>query len=246
MKKLIFGVLGALALVGCGGGGGGGGDNGSDSKARTVYVNLSTDSGSADFFLNDDLKGDAVPFGASTGFDSISARDYDVSLRAEGEAVPADDVAHTFPSDRDSLVLAVGLKGYADPIQRLRLAFDTIDRTPPNGNVARLFVVDGYLGGAGDPPQIDFRNPGTLPQTNQTGIAYGSVRSFTVDAGAQNFQVRQNGTEGVLIPATGGADAFQSFTLGAGKIYLVLVTGSQNGTGAAAPTLRLVELPTRR
>ncbi|RYG25191.1 hypothetical protein EON82_08100, partial [bacterium] len=63
MKRLIFGVLGAIALFGCGGGGGG---NGASKSARVAYVNASPDSTNLAFALNDDTKAATVPFGSAT------------------------------------------------------------------------------------------------------------------------------------------------------------------------------------
>lgn len=247
MKKLIIGFLGALALVGCGGGSGGGGNKG-DTKARIAYVNASPDTGSLEFQLNGDTRA-TVPFGTASDFESVSPKDYDVSVRAPG----ADDTiwseAHTFNRDTDSIVVSVGLRTpFADnsvpPVvendKRLVLAFSGPNRTAPNGNVARLIVVHGFVRKAGFPtPAIDVQSPGDNPAVVvATNVGFGAFAAKDVDAGAQTLVVRQNGTQQEFVPST-------TYTLGAGKIYIALVSGIEGGAGGQAPAIRLIELPSR-
>ncbi len=247
MKNGFLVVLGALALVGCGGGGGGGGSSSSD--ARVSYVNASPDSGSLDFALNGNVKSSAVTYGTATSFDSTSPSDDDVALRSAGQSTDLWSESHTFGSDTDSLVVAIGLvtpptdSSETPPAQelekRLVLAYASVNRTAPVGNRARLVVVNGFVRQAGDPtPSVDFRNPEDPPTTNATGLAFGGSTSLDLDSGTANYEVRQTGTDQVFISST-------PLTLAPGKVYLALVSGLEGATGTAAPVIRLIPLTTR-
>lgn len=238
MKRLMLGVLGVLALAGCGGGGGGGGSS-SSTKARIAFVNASPDAGNVDFLLDGDEKANAVAYNGLTAFSDYSPSAYDVSTRTDGDTEILWSEQNDFNADQDSLVAAVGLKNPGTELEkRLVLSFGTVDRTAPNGNKARLVIVHGFVRKVGfDTPSIDFRNPGNTPVVNSTNIAFGEMRSLDVDSGSQTFQIRQNGTEQVFIEKT--------LNLAPGKIYLALISGQEDAAAPAAPDLQLVEIPAR-
>lgn len=250
MKKLILSVLGAVALLGCGGGSGGGGSDSTDP--RIAYVNASPDAGPLDFYLNDSRKASSVPYGTATDFRAVANKDYDIAVRAADDAETLWSETKTFTPDDDYVVLAVGLRTpptdetQTPPVveneKRLVIALGNVDRTAPTGNRARLVVVHAFVRKPGfGTPTIDFRNPGDTPVVNTQGIAFGVAAPIDVDSGTQTFQVRQNGTEQVFVEREfTGASA-----LAAGSVYLAVVSGIEDGTGEAAPEIRLIKLPTR-
>ena len=96
---------------------------------------------------------------------SKTADDYDVTIRPTSGGIDADDQVLTTVDGRDYILLALGLGSYADePIKRLRLSTFDFDRTIPNGNKARLIVVNTYIRQPGfETPAIDFQD-GDVPQ----------------------------------------------------------------------------------
>lgn len=247
MRKLIFGFMGALALAGCGGGGGNGG-GGSSNKARIAYINASPDASILDFRMNNTVRGDDVPYGTATDFESLNPADYDVAVETPDNENVLWSEARTFAADTDNVVVSVGLRTppsddtQTPPVvetpKRLVIAGTTINRSKPTGNRARLIILHALVRKAGFPtPAIDFRNPGDTPVVNQGGINYASQSTVDVDSGSQTFQVRQSGTEQVFVERT--------FTLAPGKVYYALVSGLEGGLGNLAPEIRLIDLPTR-
>jgi hypothetical protein len=237
MKRLIFGVLGAIALFGCGGGGGG---NGS-ANARVAYVNASPDSTNLAFDLNNDTKAATVPFGVATAFGSVKPGDYDVSIRPSTSAGILWSEAQTFASGKDYLTMAVGLSNpdltqETEREKRLVVAVSTLDRTPPTGSRTRLVVVNAFVRKSGfSSSSIDFRTTETPPVINSTGIAFGSATTIDVDSGTQNFEVRQSGTDQVFTQGTGVLDP--------GSVYVALVSGQEGAVDAAVPAIRFIKLP---
>ncbi len=250
-KHAILGFLGALALFGCGGGGNGGGSS-SDSKPRVAYVNASSDAGGLDFLLNRATEASALPYGTATDFATVSAKDYDVSIRPNGSSETIWSEAHTFDAGAnavDNVVIALGLRTppsdttQTPPVvendKRLVLSFATVDRNLPVGNRARLLIVHALVRKAGfGTPAIDFRNPGNTPAVEVTGIGFGGTIVKDVDSGSQTFEARQSGTEQDFVNS-------KTFTLTAGGVYVALVSGVEGGTGSAAPDIRLIPIPTR-
>jgi len=240
MKRLIFGVLGAFALFGCGGGGGGG----STAKpAHIAYVNASPDAGNLDFYSNGVSKASGVTFGTATAFSDVKAGDYDVSVTPAGGSEVLWSETETYTADEDYVSVALGLRNPdltqdTEREKRLVIALGNIDRTAPTGSRTRLLIVHTFVRKSGfSTPSIDFRNPEDPPVVNTTDIDFGATRSIDVDSGSQTFEVRQNGTDQVFAAAT--------TTLDAGSVYLALVSGQEDATGASAPTIRFVKLATR-
>ncbi len=240
MKRLILGVLGALALFGCGGGGGGS----STKPARVAYVNASPDAGNLDFLLDSDTKASAVSFGTATAFANVKPADYDASILATGNPEILWSEAKTFTANSDNLVVAVGLANPdtsqdTEQDKRILFTFAGIDRSVPTGNRARLIIVHAFVRQVGfGTPAIDFKGPGDNPVVgaDSANIAFGGTRTIVVDSGAQTFQIRQNGTDQVFMEGT--------FTLAPSSVYLALVSGFEGTAGATAPAIRLIPLPT--
>lgn len=228
-----------LLLAGCGGGGSGG------TSARTEdpevrYVNASVDTPSLDFLVNDRTEAAAVPYGEgnANGFRRLSQEIYDVFLRPNGATEDAWAETFTAAADEDYVLAGFGLRDFgADPAKRLRLAKVGVDRTVPNGNKARLIVLNAFNRAEGfENTPIDFKNPGENPQFEISDLGFGGTQSLLVDSGDQTFDVRLSNAEQVF--------ASETLALGSGKVYFVLVTGIEDGTGTRVPDIKLVELET--
>lgn len=241
MKGLIFGVLGAFALIGCGGGGGGGGS--SAKPAHIAYVNASPDAGNLAFASDGDTKASSVPFGTATAFADVKAGDYDVSVLPAGGSEVLWSETETYSADQDYLSIALGLRTPdvtqdTEREKRLILALGNVSRTAPTGSRARLLIVHAFVRKPGfSTPDLDFRNPEDTPVVNSTDIAFGSSRSIDVDSGSQTFQVRQNDTDQIFATTT--------TTLDPGSVYIALISGLEDATGDAAPSIRFIKLATR-
>ena len=100
-------------------------------------------------------------------------------------------------------------------------------------------MIQGYNRASGfETPQVDLRPPGNNVPTGSTiaNIDFGTLRSLDVDTTANTFVIRRSGTEQVYIgPVT--------FSLQAGSIYVVLVSGVEGGTtGNLKPQMKLIKL----
>lgn len=226
----------ALAISGCGGGGG------SLSRLpnpQLMFANMSPDSGSVDFFLDDDGVASNIAFGSTAPFRSVDPEPQDLSVRNTG--VPEEvDVTVTNPQrDRTYLALLFGWADFDTEFEkRQRLSFIEVDTRFPSSGVARLIVFHGYNRAAGfSTPNIDFQFPGDTPQFRVSNIPYGEARTGTVQAGTHTFEARRSGTENVY--------ASTNQTVGSSSIYLVFVTGVEDGTGNLAPAIRFVSIPAR-
>jgi len=229
---LLAGAL--LCLVGCGGGGG----NTADSQRPTYrLVNASPDTPSLDVFINEEKKGNALPYGGATpDFVSLKPDLYDVTLRATGAAEDAWNQAFQFSNDQDTTMVACGLTNFGEEFfKRLRPAFVSVNRRPPNGSRARLIIVNAFNRKPDfENVPVDFKNPGDNPQYDVTNIGPGGSSVLEVDAGSQTFEMRLSGAEQVFVT--------KDLTLSAGKIYLVLLSGIEDAPGTQAPDIKLVEL----
>lgn len=242
-RRFLFASLAAAALLaaGCGGGGGGGSSNGDSNRPTYTVVNASPDTTNGlDFRVNDDQVATALAYGStSPSFKAIKPDLYDINLHPSGAAQDAWSEAYNFTNGNDTAVVAFGLQNFAEEYyKRLRLSFVTVDRNAPNGTKARLIVFNAFNRATGfENVSLDFKNPGDNPQYDAEGISFGSSTAFDLDAGSQTFDMRFNGAEQVIVSKT--------LQLGAGKIYLVLLTGIENASGTQAPDMKLIELPAR-
>ncbi|MCW5940783.1 MAG: DUF4397 domain-containing protein [Fimbriimonadaceae bacterium] len=238
---LLVGVL--VALMGCGG-------KSSSSTAPDPLVrffNGSPDSVALDLLFDDSKDnrtvriGSAVPY-ASAGPNFVEVRNGSHDLILKETADPFELWAQVIDAqlDKSYLAVAFGLANYgAEYEKRSRFVTFEVDRTAPNGNKARLYVFHAFNRGTGlDTPAIDFQTPGENPLFRVQDVAYGSPKELTVDSGTHTFQARNKGTEFVYVQRT--------VTVGAGKIYLVLVSGVEDGAGALAPRIELIEVQPRR
>lgn len=247
MRNAVCGLLkgvaigAALVLFGCGGSGGG--SSAKKDKPSVQVVNASPDSTALDFSLqtatSTQTLGSKIAYlGTSSTYATFDPDDYDVMMKEDGGATEIDRVGFQPAYNQDFLTIGVGLENFGtEYIKRLRLTNIQIDRTVPNGTKARLIVLNAFLRPVGfDPPAIDFQD-GDNPKVQFTNIGFDSSQNQLVDAGTYTFQARANGTSNVYVQG--------DTTLEAGKIYLVVVSGVEDATGAQAPTITYIPLATR-
>lgn len=246
MKRVFwFWSVALLVILGCGGGG----NNTTIAPDPLVgFINASTNSVGLDAFLDDIQIGTNVPlYNASPqtagvlNFVSIEPADHDCSVQ---EATNPDTQAiEVIPLARDKSYLFVA-SGLVTPPntefdKRMRPVVAEFDRTKPNGDKARLIIVNAYNRDPGfETPNIDFRGPGDNPLFNETDIAPHGTRATLIDAGTQTFVARRNGTEFEITPEV-------TFDFGGGKIYAAIVGGVESGTGASAPTIKFIEIQSK-
>lgn len=228
--KILITSLMIAAVFGCAGGGG---SSGSSIPEPTVrYFNIVPDSTALSFSLNQDVKADALPYlGSTPGFAKVKSDSYDAELKDANTNQSLWAEVYNLGPDTDYLIVSLGLQNYgADTLKRARLAISSIDLTRPNGNRARLLILNAYNRAPGfDNPGIDFQNPGDNPQFKAAGIQFGTSGNLDVDSGVQTFEVRRESTENVYATSTPN--------LVAGGVYLVIFTGIEGGVGAQAPQI---------
>lgn len=228
----------AFAAIGCGGSGSSGTGVPDPSVA---FVNGLSDSTAVDFSLNETNKATSVAFPTVSGaFISTSADTYDVGFREHGQTGDLDTTVQALAKNHDYVVIAAGLENYgSEPNKRARVDVLDIDRTAPNGNKAKLIVVHDFSRATGyETPSVDFKNPGDTPQYTTGAIAFAASSTLTVDSGSQTFEVRRDGTEEIYV-------AGKTVTLTAGKVYVVLISGVEAGTGNQTPDFKLIEIQSR-
>lgn len=238
---LLVGVL--AALMGCGG-------KSSSSTAPDPLVrffNGSPDSVALDLLFDDSKEnktvriGSAVPYAAAApNFVEVRNGSNDLILKENGDPFELWAQVIDAQLDRSYLVVAFGLANFGTEFEkRARFITFDIDRTAPNGNKARIYVFHAFNRAAGlDTPAIDFQTPGENPLFRVQDIPYGTPKELTVDSGTHTLQARNKGTEFVYVQRT--------VTLAAGKIYLALVSGVEDGVGALAPRIEFIEVQVRK
>lgn len=234
----------AVLTAGCGGGGGG-----LIRASPTLFlVNASPDSAALDFLLNEDVRGlDFQYLETALDFEQIlfiSDADgaYDLVTRDNLTGEEYDAENRVFDLETDSAVIALGLKGFAvgEELKRLRTIVVDIDRTAPNGNKARLYVVHAFVRETGfSTPLIVFQNAGDNPQFETGGIAFASSASLTVDSGTMDWVAKREDADSPVIYAQ------KTETLDPAGLYLVLVSGVENDPDSTKqPKLTFVKLAT--
>ncbi|MCH8980086.1 MAG: hypothetical protein IH945_12715 [Armatimonadetes bacterium] len=234
----------AVLTAGCGGGGGG-----LAGESPTVFlVNASPDSTGLDFVLNESVQGldfqymetapdfELIPFiGDVDGAYDLITRD-----NVTGEEYAA--VNQVFDLSTHSAVIAVGLQGFVvgEEMKRLQSIVVGIDRTAPNGNKARLYIVHAFVRETGfSTPQIIFQNAGDNPQFATSGIEFASTASLTVDSGTMDWVAKREDADSPVVYAQ------STETLDPAGLYLVLVSGIENDADPAKqPKLTFIKLTT--
>jgi len=244
-RTLFFGSIALLVILGCGGAG----TNVTVAPDPLVtFINASSNSVGIDAMLNETTLATNIPFqafspkaGNVATFSAFEQGEYDVTVQENGN--PESQAVEVGKLDRNGgyLLFAVGLvtPPNAELEKRLRPVLLQIDRTKPNGDKAAIFVFNALSRAPGfETPSIDFQNPGDTPVIKETDIAFAGLKGVLVDAGAQTFVARRNGTEFEVTPQT-------TFTFEGGKAYVALVKGQEGGTGAQAPGITFIEIQTK-
>ena len=221
------------AMVGCGGGGGGASTK---TYPQIRAINASPDAGSVDFLLNDTKIASGIGYlGSSADFVKHKSEDYDLTIQNPGSAESLDVLAFTPPENKSIITLASGLKDFGTEFdKRIRVTDFQVDRTIPNGSKARLIVLNTFVAAAGASNQtIDFQD-GDRPRFPVTGLDFDENGVVEVDAGTYTYEARRAGSDLVYVSST--------LTFQAGKIYLVVVSGQDGGTGALEPKITPIVL----
>ncbi len=239
----LAGLSLGLLYAGCGGGGG----TDPSTFPTLIFVNASADTAALDLWLNEsalatdfvylDTNADFVTF----KFISESEGAYDVLMQDSGTEEIYDSQNLVFLRDTHTVIVALGLQDFGTEfLKRLRTVFVEIDRTAPNGNKAKLFVVHAFVRETGfATPEIVFQNPGENPQFFTPGIAFGSFEEITVDSGTMDWVVKREGSTGTVVYAS------KTESLNSGSIYLVVVSGIENDAlPANQPSINFIELST--
>ncbi|CAN5542020.1 hypothetical protein BH11ARM2_BH11ARM2_27070 [soil metagenome] len=226
----------ALVILGCGGGGTTGGDAVVVHDPSLIAVNVVPDASAVDIRLDDTKIGDGLAYQSASSLSPFSPGDYDLTGGVAGSDVDLWDIAQTLASGQAFAAIALGEVNYGDETsKRFRVVPVGIDRSVPNGSKARLIFVNAFLRDTGfETPAVDFQD-GDRPQYPLTNVAYAGSSSESVDVGTYTFQARRNDSELVY--------AEQSITFEAGKIYLAILCGQENGIDNKAPKILIVPIP---
>ncbi len=231
-------------LAGCGGGGG----TSSGSNPTVYFVNASADAGLIDFLLNALFQETALDYlDTSTDFASIpfisdASGGYDMIIQENGTGTDLDAENRVFQKETHSVIVALGLKTVAvgEELKRIRPITMSVDRHPPTGNKARLYIVHAFVRELGQAtPQIKFQNAGNNPQFFTNGIEFGSAALLIVDSGTMDWWAkREDATADVIY-------AQATVTLDPSSVYVVLVSGIENDINPdRQPKLTFIKLTT--
>ncbi len=227
-----------LALAGCGGGGTTG-TNAPDPAVR--FINGSCDTTLLEFFEFVDgtetiLETGLAYLGTSAVFEDVEPELHDIDVREVGATESIWTETFDMARDKDYLLVSLGLKTFGiETEKRLRIQRFEINRTAPNANKSRIYVIHGLNRSAGNQTTgIDFQNPGNNPQYKLTNVGYLTEQNIEIDSTSHTFQARRFGTESIYVSRT--------FAFESGKIYAVLLTGVEDGVGANAAAMEIIEL----
>lgn len=246
-------VLASLVIGGCGGG------SSSSLPDPTVrFVNVSPDTTSLDFALNDNPTAAGVAYlGSSPDFSSvdfISPVDggYDITITQAGGSLELDRVVVSPPflnRDTDNLVFSIGLANpNGELLKRAQILIWQVNRTAPTGNKARLYPLNALQRPAGFENDvvtlqtIDPGNPASIdnPQFSRPDIPYGQGNTpapLEIDSGVQTFIGRRGETGAALEIAR------TQFTFADGGIYLAIISGIEGSANSALqPKVTFIQL----
>lgn len=247
MKKFAtLGWLVVLMIAGCGGV-----VNEGDARKLDPLVkvfNLSPDTPTLDFYMNNELyEGNVEYIGSTKDFQSVKFLDpdedeglYDVSAVPSGALGDLDRITSQLAREKAFLYMGIGLQNPGTELsKRFRITQTEIVRDKPVGNKANLLVVHGLsLAPGSETPSISLQTPGDNPQFRVTDIAFGSSKPLTIDAGTFTFEARRADTDNSIY-------ATSTFNFESGGLYLVAVTGVQGRTGAQAPKITFLQMSTK-
>lgn len=249
-------LVASVALAGCFGETNSGGGVLPDPTVR--FFNISPDAGTMDYLLNDEERASAVPYLGTTpnfvSFDFLSTNEggYDVSCRLTGDTLELDRFVASppvFQRDTDNLVISVGLPNPGgETLKRTQLLIWNIDRTPPNGNKARMYVLNALVRAPGFENDvltlqtIDPGNPASIdnPLFSRENVQYATQLGgspFEIDSGTFTFIARR-GESGAAVEV-----ARREFNFASGGIYLAVMSGVEGSSNPAlAPSVNFIEI----
>ena len=236
--NLRFGIIGfgllLACILGCGGSSGG-----SLPDPNYRFINFCTDA-NLDMLIDDTTVYTNIAFlDATTVFKTTESKLEDFSIEQTGSTIIIDSQTQTMSKNTDNLVIAIGLNNFGtENEKRLRFIFQDINRALPNGSKSRVYATNTFVRSLGNQNfAVIFKNPGTISTINFNPTNFGDVVVQEIDSGPTTLVAQRQNTETVVATVTK--------TFEAGKIYLMALTGTEGGTGAAAPTISFIELPPR-
>ncbi len=240
----LFACMTVVLLAGCGGGGG----TGSGSNPTVYFINASADAGLVDLLLNAIFQETAVDYlGTSADFAEIpyisdASGGYDLIVQENGTGTDLDAENRAFERETHSVIITLGLKNFVtgEELKRLRTIVLSLDRKPPTGNKARLYVVHAFVRETGQAtPTIRFQNAGDNPQFSTEPIDFGSADLLVVDSGTMDWWAKRDDATGDVVYAEA------TVTLDPTSVYVVLVSGIENHIDVdKQPKLTFIKLTT--
>lgn len=262
MNKRILSILvagAALSLLGgCMGSTNNNSGNLPDPTVR--FVNGSPATTGVDFYLNDALYSSRAYLGSSANFQDLEFIEqvdggYDAAIRSTGGTLDLDRQAPDppiFNRNTHNLMIAFGLPNPGGEIlKRSQLMIMSIDRAAPVGNKSRLYIFNGMQRATGFEnasmtlQTIEPGNPSSIdnPQFKRENVQYGDNTDnnpLQIDSGSLTWIARLGDVDAV------NEFARTTFTFGAGKIYLALITGQEGAANPALqPRVEFIELETK-
>lgn len=234
-------AVGSLLLSGCGGGG----SSNSVSQSSVNFYNAIPDSTALDMnvqsaSLSPTTEAKQLAYLGSTAAPvNLNADTYDVSLTEHGATMELNSITSTLSASQSYAIVALGLENFGTEFdKRATYTLVNTDISTTNGSKSRLIVVNALNRATGfSVTPIDFQD-GDIPQFAVTNLAFGSSSTEIIDSGVRAFQARQPGTSYTFVSDSTATPP----TFLAGKTYLVLVTGTEGASGAAAPQIKYILL----
>lgn len=197
--------------------------------------------------MNNVVEEDAMAYQASSAefitktFISDEDGGYDLAVANASTNEVIDVENREFTSTKDFVVVALGLENFVsgEEIKRLRNLVVEVDRTKPNGNKSRLYIVHGFIRKEGfQTPLITFQNSGDNPQFASEQIDFSESQEMLIDSGTMDWVAKRQDADGDVIYASA------TETLDAGGIYLVLVSGIEDHAELGKqPSISFIEIP---
>ena len=236
--KLRLGIIGfGLILggvMGCGGSSGG-----TQANPNYRFINFCTDA-NLDMLIDDTTEFTNIPFlDPTTIFKVTEPKLEDFAIEETGSTVILDSQTQAMSPTTDNLIIAVGLNNFGtENEKRLRFIFQGVNRAIPNGSKARVYGINTFNRSLGSQNfAVIFKNPGTISTINFNPVNFGEITVQEIDAGPTTLVAQRQNTETEVATVTK--------TFEAGKVYLMALTGTESGTGTAAPAINFIEIPTK-
>ena len=228
MKKTLFAFVGGLVAVAAVTSCNNDNNNVTPPVAAFGVVNASPNSGNVDVYLNGSPVVYMLPYGTDTGYYSVQAGTYTLTIDTAGSATPWYNQSISFAAGVNYSVFAI------DSAQKMQTSVVVDSFTAPSGDTALIRFLD-YSPNTG---AIDVAvQGGSVLFSNRTYNDVAANASFAqfgnLTAGTYTLEVRAAGTSTVLF-------TFPNFTVTGGKVYTLFAKGFTGGDGGQALTLDTV------